>query len=555
MLKQNKKAKKGKTNLLLFTVILLLILIYFPTTLWHFPDGIGYHSYLPAIFKYKNYDFLPLFSKYTKVIAVSTNGFIINDFSIGCAIIWLPVYLLSLIFDNQTTSLLFTNFFSSLLGILSLFISYKLLLYLNFSHNIALLSCILTFIGTPLLFYTYTIPQNYHTTCAFLISLFVMLWYSNYKKSFLEKYIFLGLLLGIICSVREQYIILSVFILCEFVLTLNEGKILKRMLLFLISFIVGLSPSLLNTKILFSKFTVPKMYTISTKFLLSNISEVLFSSYHSVILWTPLIIISTIGLIISIKEKYEIVVPSLIVIVLETIITSLVVSPGGGWSFGIRYYSDIVIILILGGAFLLKKIQNSKLHYLIKIFIFITSFWTFLLFILATKNIIDLIEVYTYKKFFSLVFKNLKQIILLSLEPRYIAQADEYFFLVTISIFSFFITKKITDLYKKNKNLLLYSLITICYIFIFNYKIFYAGFINRVVYKDYRNFVNFQDYKNYYLLAGIKVRLKYYKLTNNEDKYSYYHNLKNTIKPTSYFGKKSRLLDYIDYISQEVKQN
>jgi hypothetical protein len=68
-------------------------------------------------------------------------------------------------------------------------------------------------------------------------------------------------------------------------------------------------------------------------------------------------------------------------------------------------------------------------------------------------------------------------------------------------------------------------LIFLFLILLFNIKIFEAGIINRVVYKDYKSFLTFNDYKNYYLLAGLKVRIKYYKKINDEKNYNYYFHI------------------------------
>ncbi|MCX7957143.1 MAG: hypothetical protein N2643_04535 [Endomicrobia bacterium] len=535
------------TKFIAYIIVVLLLLTYLPTPVWHFPDGIGYYSYLPAIFKYKNYDFYNTIKTYTSgIIGTTQNGFVINDFDIGSSIVWTFVYLISNLFENEKISIIFINFFSSILGLSSLFVFYIFITEkLNFSKFFSFYICGCLLLGTPLLFYTYTIPQNPHTIAAFLCSLYFIFWISTIGNLSIKRFLFLGILLGIISTLRLQRIILFIPVFLELILEIlnTKGvKFLKRffliLLVFTISFILGFSPSLINSKIIFSQFTIPKLYTLSlNKYIFHSIYEVLFSSYHSVVLWTPIILISIIGLIVGIKQHKIITLSFIMIFILDTIIIGLTISPGGGSSFGIRYYTDLIFIFGIGIYFLLNYLRNSKLYFII--ISSILCLWTFVLFILASTNKIDLLEVYETKSFFSNVILGIKNLTI-SFKPRYLFnEIDQYIFLSIILFLTFFIVLKTYSLLC-NKKIYLLFIIAISHLFFFNYSLIKAGILNRIVYKKevFENSLSLEDYQKFYTLAGLKVRLKYYKITKQKNKFEFYNLLKEKLKPKSYFGKK-----------------
>ncbi|MEN3013817.1 MAG: hypothetical protein ABDH23_04285 [Endomicrobiia bacterium] len=567
-LKRNKKSKSLKNSFHIFIsklfckyitlfILVLLVLTYFPSSLWHFPDGIGYYSYLPAVFKYKNYDFYKIIKTYTpNIIGTTKSGFVINDFDIGCSIVWLPVYFLASLFENEKISILFTNFFSSLLGLGSLWIFLKFAKEkLKINKRISFFICICVFLGTPLLFYSYAIPQNAHTTAAFLCSLFFIFWFNTINEFTFRRFLTLGILLGIISCVRLQRIILIIPIILEFILkianrNLEVQKIKKYFLCLIVlitGFFVGFSPSLVNSKIIFSQLMIPKLYTISlNRFIISHIFEVLFSSYHSVILWTPLILLSILGLIRGLKYNFLISLSLILVFLIETFIISLVISPGGGASFGIRYYTDLIFIFAMGLYFLF--ISKKYKFYFIVLSI-LCSLWTFILFILSLTNQIDLLEVYSLKNFFiniSTGFKNLN----VTLKPRYIAEFEIYLFLLFILLVTKFSASIFynTILRLQNINLLCVSLVI--YLIFFNYSLIKAGLFNRITYKKeiFEESLILEDYQKFYILAGINIRLKYYKTTNQTEKLNFYLSLKEKIKPKSYTGRKVILPLFYNYV-------
>ncbi|MCS7150977.1 MAG: glycosyltransferase family 39 protein [Endomicrobia bacterium] len=548
------QTKYSFKRIILYVFLFLLLIIYLPTTIWHFPDGIGYYSYLPAIFKYGNYDFYSIFKSFTPgIIGITHKGFVVNDFDIGYSFICWPVYLFSMIYESETFSIMITNFFSSLLGLVSLFILYKFLVEnLFLEKKYSMLICLCTLIGTPLLFYSYSVPQNPHTVAAFLCSIYLyfVLTLSEKNETF-YTYSLLGVLLGIISSVRMQRIILALPLLINLFIKMLKPMYFKKYILllltFFVSFIVGLSPQLINSTIQFGTPLPPKIYTLHVnKYLLLLIYETLFSSYHSIILWTPLIFISFIGLFILLKINWLFSVKLLSVIILEILTVSLVISPGGGASFGIRYLTDIIFIVGVGLYFLVKLSSNKTRIFVITIML-MCSLWSFILFILSTNNKIDLLKVYHIRDFITKIFVELKYLNL-TLKPRYIPDTDVYLLLTFILLIIIFISTK----YNRIINTFVCKWIFIILILsltIFDGYLLSAGVLNRVVYKEeiYKRSLTLSEYQKFYTLAGLKIRLKYYRLTKQKEKFDYYLTLRDKFWPKTYLGKYYADILYSDF--------
>lgn len=542
---KNKSAKITALTYLFYCVIFLLILIYLPVPLWHFPDGIGYYSYLPAVFKYNNYDFYPVMKSYKlSIIGINTKGFLINDFDIGYSVVCLPVYFVSQIFENETVCMLITNFFSSVLGLFSLLIIHRFLtknLFLD--KKLSLFICVCLLLGTPLLFYSYSIPQNPHTIAAFLSSIYLYLVLSlEEKQETILTYSLIGLLLGIICCIRLQRVILAIPFLIDIVIKIFRTKNFKKYFYltsgFVGFFIIGVSPQLINSIIQFGTFTPAKIYTISlNKYLFSSIYETLFSSYHSVLLWTPLILVSVAGFVLSLKINFLFSIKMLLIFIAEIVIISLVISPGGGASFGIRYLTDLVFMFGVG-LYLLIKLSPQKMVKLIIGVISLCSIWTFILFVLSTSGKIDLLEVYSTKDFFNKVLTGIQNI-KINLNPRYVADSDIYIFLTLVLLFTLFISNKFSIIIKNQLSSKITFAILTSYLIVFNINLFVAGTINRVVYKKdlYDSALTQEDYQRFYTLAGIKVRLKYYYITKQKSKFDYYLGLKEKFLPKTALGK------------------
>jgi len=517
----------------LYIVCLIFIILYFPTTVWHFPDGMGYYSYLPVLFEKKNYDFRSLFELYTTNLGITQRGLIVNEFSCGSAIIWSPSYLISTIFESRRVSIIFVNFFSSLLGLFSLFFAYKVLLLLNSDKLVAKVLSLFIFLGSPLLFYTYVIPQNSHTVCSFLCSAYLYFWLSTYKQKSLSRWALLGLLLGLASLVREQELLFGITLAIEVISEiLHRKKIekfyLKSIPIFLVMFLFAMTPYFLNTWVIFGKLLIPKSYTLSLKEVsISAMLEIIFSSYHGLLWWTPILILGIIGLFLGLRKNLAVSISFILILFCQIFLISLVIAApgGGGASFGIRYLTDSTLIFTYGLYQVYCLFKDRKIKTLFFALCGLLCLWSVILTIYSSIGTIDLLEPYTLKEFFSVVTNNINHLLKVEFLPRTALSYEEYFFIILLFVLCLSITKLLNSLAKSNFARGLTIVIFISTILLFDVKIFVAGAVNRVVYKDYRNFLSFNDYKNYYLLAGLRVRIKYYKKIGDEKKYNYYLSL------------------------------
>ena len=538
---------KQKLNLLftkvLYIIIFVFAIIYLPTPIWHFPDGIGYYSYLPVLFEQKNYDFKPLFDLYTTNVAITNKGFVVNDFSCGSAVMWLLAYIISRIFESRSVSIIFVNFFSSLLGIFSLFFVYKTLLLFKTEKFIAKLISFFIFLGSPLVFYSYVIPQNPHTVTAFLCSVFLYFWLSTYGQKKLARWILLGLILGLATLVREQEVLFGMCLIIELISEVIKNKkfdkiYFKFISVFLITFLFVLTPYFLNSMIVFGNVFIPKSYTLSfTKFSLYSVLDVIFSAYHGLFWWTPVLVLGIAGLFFGLNKNFVVSVSFILILFLQIVLISLVTAPGGGSSFGIRYLTDCSTIFAFGIYQIYSLLKNSRIKFLFLSICGILTLWTVMLVILSAKGIVNLLEPYTMKEFLTVVIKNIGNVIKIKFSPRIILDYDQYFFIVIIFVLCFSITKLLYSVIKNNTAYWAVIMGVIFAIVLFDIKMFESGVGNRVVYKNYKEFLSFNDYKNYFLLAGLKVRIKYYKKIKDEKNYQHYFEIAKNLNFETLKGK------------------
>jgi len=218
---------------------------------------------------------------------------------------------------------------------------------------------LMTFLGTPLFYYIFVIPCSSHGTSVFAVSLFLWYWFKSF--SYPDKpgrYILLGIFAGIMVMVRPQEGLFMVCVLIEWTYRFFKHKdfmnILKQVGVFIVFFIITLSPQLLIWKFIYGNFLAsPAGFNVS----LNNfaLKEVLFSSYHGILFWTPVYFIAFAGLLYSLKKDLVVYGSLLITVCLQVLINSLCVAFWEGHSFGLRQMTSSSLVIAVGIAGLWYK--------------------------------------------------------------------------------------------------------------------------------------------------------------------------------------------------------
>ncbi|MCX6779002.1 MAG: hypothetical protein NTU97_02115 [Candidatus Magasanikbacteria bacterium] len=383
-MKQNKiYSILGLFFILSFLIILLIIKLQ-PS--WKITgDGFGYYSYLRSLYfdhnldfhnEYKYYDLT--FNSHLADIKLTPINKLGNVFAVGLSIVWLPFFLIARILDywiktvpgelpglgiNYQISLAVGSILYTLGGSLLLFQTLKKF----FSARSAWISVLAIVFISPLPQYLIYEPHMSHGVSLAAVSLMFWLSVKIYQSRETLKYkdlVWLGLSMGLVILLRWQNLI---FWLIPLIFLYQQyKKNLVQLSLVALPFILGLLcfiPQLIVWKVLYgSFFTIPQGSGF-LHFFNPQIWNFLFSGFHGLFFWHPLLLLGLIGLILSYKRYHTIFGTLLIVLLGQIYINSIVNDWWAGQSFGSRRMIESLPIFAFGLAYLLDYLSNKKILY------------------------------------------------------------------------------------------------------------------------------------------------------------------------------------------------
>ncbi len=193
-------------------------------------DGVGYYSYLHAVFVSHNLSFR---SEYHAAISSGTplymplvttrsaNGQLADFFPVGSAILSSPAYVVTLLVHRSGEPQYgppFVQVFalsSVFYLLLALALCYRFAMDVNGSRASALIGLFAAFLSTPLLYYGLTDPSYSHAFSIFCCSAFIYAWWKGPPKSAMWWF-GLGLLGGVMAMTRFQDGLLMAVVLIDF---------------------------------------------------------------------------------------------------------------------------------------------------------------------------------------------------------------------------------------------------------------------------------------------------------------------------------------------------
>ena len=378
----------GKNERAAFLMLFLIFLYFwwwgfsYPTTIGG--DGIGYYSYLRSIVMDGDLRFGNEFEKLNGAkfgFLLPANrtamGYWSNPFSIGPAILWSPFFLLAFAISWLANSLgahlpldgysplfvLFTAAGTKIYGFLGLWFIYRGL-RLFYKRSISFLSTVLILIATPVAFYLPFEPFMSHMHSLFSISAMVYYLLSNLGRRIrtTRVWIILGGLTGLIGLSRWQdltfaFIPLTFLFLNQSALVNDKVAGLKKSAylagIYLLSLFAVVLPQLLVFKILYGFWVgVPQgngFVTLTP----THLWDILFSPFHGLFQWHPILFISLIGLIWGSMKRQRLMAALLIAFLIQWFFNASLPQWWAGDSFGMRRLINCTLPFAFGLAFLI----------------------------------------------------------------------------------------------------------------------------------------------------------------------------------------------------------
>lgn len=303
--------------LLNLTILINLIVVLHPN--WQIGgDGYGYYTYLRSLAFDRDFDFKNEFQQFddlygTKMAPRITKiGRVGNQFSIGPSIFWTPFFLVGH-FANKLSPTIgdyqlpgfnapyqiavsFGSIIYFLIGLVFLYQGLKKF----FSEKLAFWLTSISWLISPLVYYLVYEPSMSHALDFFILTILFYYFIKFRDNNRPNNLIVLGIILGLAMLIRWQNLL---FGLLPLYLIFQSANKLKSACYFLLAVFLIFSPQLLMWKYLYGSSILAPQGSNFFNLFTPHLGKFLFSGYHGLFIWHPLLIFGVIGLLLAFKKQ------------------------------------------------------------------------------------------------------------------------------------------------------------------------------------------------------------------------------------------------------------
>ncbi len=250
----------------------------------------------------------------------------INFGTIGCALLWAPFYGLAdlvartlraagapVVVDGFSSPyLMAVAYGSAVYGWLAVVLSTLVARRLVGRRSAAVAAALAIWLGTPLLFYMYVAPGMAHACSAFAVAVFVWTWLRVRARWSPGGVAGLGALAALMGMVREQDLLLAAGPLVDRTWSWvhsrrgaeprAHGRVAWAALAGAVAFAAAYLPQLLAYRTLYGRVGPSPLVEAKMKWWAPHAVAVLVSPQHGLFVWTPVVILSLVGLVLLIAR-------------------------------------------------------------------------------------------------------------------------------------------------------------------------------------------------------------------------------------------------------------
>jgi len=371
------------------TLLIFLFVLTLPlSNPWVHGDGVGYYAYVRALLIEGNLDFEKDWQHGNESFVMgrldasghvlshqyTATGHLENLWSIGPSLLWAPFLVVTHLgvlaadrlgahvpADGFSAPYLITMAVTTAVyGFLGLWISFCLARK-YFDERWSFLATLGIWWGSSLPVYMYFNPSWSHAHSAFAVALFLWYWHRTRGARTIAQWVLLGLLSGLMVNVYYPNGILLSIPLLEAVEGYYERlraespdiKELVRLfaahVVYVLVFACALLPTLVSRQVIFGSAVSTGYMPAQTWFWSSpKFWDVLFSADHGVLSWTPILILSLLGLAFFRRADR----PFARYLIVATVAFWILISFYPDWdglsSFGNRFFVSLTTVFILG---------------------------------------------------------------------------------------------------------------------------------------------------------------------------------------------------------------
>jgi hypothetical protein len=379
-------------------VLVFLFLLSLPLiNPWIRGDGVGYYAFARAPLIEHSLDFErdylnanPGFREHrvdetghVKAFYRTRTGHLDNHFSVGPAILWTPFLVLAhggVLLARAAGSSVSADGFSApyriamafataLYGFLALLLSFRLAGKYVPRHW-AVLATLGVWWASSLPVYMYFNPSWSHAHSAFAVALFLWYWHRTREDRTMRQWLLLALIAGLMLNVYFANATVLAVLLVEAISqylaafrgapghghSLPARTLLSRHLAFAALVLVSLFPTFLSRYIIYGNAFESGYIPLKDWFWRSPyFIAVLFSSNHGLFAWTPLLLLSVIGLVVFWRSHPRLGAAFLAAALAFYLLIACYPDWAGISSFGNRFFISLTALFILGLAVLLDR--------------------------------------------------------------------------------------------------------------------------------------------------------------------------------------------------------
>jgi hypothetical protein len=385
---------------LLVMAVLFLVSLPFVTPRVAASDEIEYFSYLPSILLDGDLNFRNQYEyfcnldfencvrsrfKETFLDMRTATGLQINFGPLGTAALWLPFYLVAhwfalaaqnynptFIANGVSAPYIYAVCIASVFyGWFGLYLAYRMARP-YFAEWIALGAALTILFATNAVYYMYVAPAFSHAASLFASALFVYVWWRTRETRAIgnwRAWFLLGASGGLMTMVREQEAVFLVMPLLEGLQTAYRGARTRETsfrdwkrwslgaLVMLGGAFVVFTPQLISYRLLNGNFLPARNVTDKFTWDGVHILDVLFSNFHGLFTWTPVVLPAVIGLFFLWRHDKFLAAVFLIAFALETYLLGSFSTWFGGAAYGGRRFINCTVLFVVGLAAFVNAVQ------------------------------------------------------------------------------------------------------------------------------------------------------------------------------------------------------
>ncbi|MBX7245426.1 MAG: hypothetical protein K1X53_07995 [Candidatus Sumerlaeaceae bacterium] len=261
----------------------------------------------------------------------------------------------------------------------------------------SLLAALGVAVASPLLAYTFGDPAMSHAQSAFCAALLIFLCFRHRRFDSLQGYLLISGALGLASLVRWQDITLGVIPAAFWIQAARQGRLSRRRMVAIAGLAAGgailallISLQLVYWKTWFGAWITMPQGDAYMQWKSPAIIDVLFSGWHGLYYWHPLLLVATIGLIVwAVRSRRNLIPISMAAYFLLSVYINA--SPWdwfGNASFGARRFCTVLPILALGLAAVFSRFRGAS-RILPPIFVTVASIANVLLVTAFVRRMFD----------------------------------------------------------------------------------------------------------------------------------------------------------------------